>query len=282
VPQNTADFDIPKPLDTDKPPGIEEAVGPGFDRIDELFGAIDLSQLVADDKGKDDGKLLIVKDGAVAYKAMKGDGTIDEEGVLAIGAKKILTAMLADLGVTTAKLDNESVAVAKLAKALKGGVEDAKVRIHGPAVLVQRATAQEVKNKTWTAVSFSSSAFDTDAAWSAGAPTKLVAPLDGIYIATGFWAMKGNETGARVAGIFKTEIGAGGEILAELSVDGHKAEIEGDEGGNGLVVTSIPVKLKAGEVVLLGAYQNSGGALNLLAGDGIHSIKFGMHWVRPF
>ncbi len=53
-------------------------------------------------------QLLIVQStGAVAYKAMKGDATLAEDGTLTIGAKKVLESMLADAVV--AKLSDERV-----------------------------------------------------------------------------------------------------------------------------------------------------------------------------
>ena len=195
------------------------------------------------------------------------------------GFTKIKETVNGKLG--SVNLEAEAVEASKLASALKGGVENVKVRIHGPAALVQRTSKQSIANKTWTAVSFSSAVFDTNSAWAEASPTQLKAPIDGIYVATGMYAVQGNGSGARIIGIFKTEVSTG-EVLGELSVDGRAAEVEGDEGGNGLTLTTYPFKLKEGEVVKLGAWQSSGGALNLLAGDGIHSIKFGMHWVRPF
>jgi Phage Tail Collar Domain len=116
VPENTAEFDIPKPLDADSPPSLETSVGPAFDRIDELFAAIDLSQLVV--PGSSDGKILIVKDGAAAYKAMSGDGTIDEDGVFQIGAGAVGTPELASKAATTAKIDDGAITEANLAAAI--------------------------------------------------------------------------------------------------------------------------------------------------------------------
>lgn len=207
-------------------------------------------------------------------------------GPLAVSASKIAkeaveTEKIKGEGVTTAKLANAATTSAKLSSELKGGVEDNKVRIHGPVVRVQRTTLQNVTNEVWTAVSFDNSEFDTDAAWSAGTPTKLIAPIDGIYIATGLFVWHFSESGYRVIAVFKETVELG-EVLGELSDKGAPAVLTGDKGGNGMVLTTVPFKLKAGEGVVLGAWQSSGGTLELLAGDGIHHIKFGMHWVRPF
>lgn len=114
MPENTDDFDIPKPLDADKPPSIETAVGPGFDRIDELLGAVGLGQLVVPGGTGDDGKIVIVNDGAAAYRAMKGDATIAEDGTLQLGAGVVGTNELAAKAATTAKIDDEAITPDKI------------------------------------------------------------------------------------------------------------------------------------------------------------------------
>lgn len=115
MPENTVPFNIEKPLVGDVA-NIETATHPALDRINELFGAINLSQLVV--PGSSDGKLLIVKDGAAAYKAMSGDGTIDEDGNFQLGSKVVGTSELGDKAVTGAKVDDETITLGKLVKAL--------------------------------------------------------------------------------------------------------------------------------------------------------------------
>jgi hypothetical protein len=95
MPGETAKFKVPYAKETDKPPSVPTITKAMADRLETLFGAVDLSQLVTGGEAND-GKLLIVKDGVAALKAMSGDATITEEGVLSIGAKKILAAMIAD------------------------------------------------------------------------------------------------------------------------------------------------------------------------------------------
>lgn len=118
-----APHELPYNLQGDKPPSLEAITKPLAERVHERLDAIDLSQLEVPGGTADDGKLVIVKDGAAAYSAMKGDATIAEDGTLSIGVKKIITEMLADLGVTTAKMANNSVTLAKIAEAL--GLTDA-------------------------------------------------------------------------------------------------------------------------------------------------------------
>lgn len=81
---------------------------------ESALNAINLSQLVADPGGADDGKLVIVKDGAAAYKAMSGDGTIDENGSFQLGSKVVGTTELGDKAVTAGKLDDGAVTAGKL------------------------------------------------------------------------------------------------------------------------------------------------------------------------
>jgi hypothetical protein len=114
--KTAAPHEIPYAIEADSPASAEEATKPMAERVHERLDAIDLSQLVV--PGSSDGKIVIVKDGAAAYKAMSGDATIDEDGKLAIGGKKIVTEMLVDLGVTTGKIANKAITLAKLAEAL--------------------------------------------------------------------------------------------------------------------------------------------------------------------
>lgn len=63
----------------------------------------------------DSGKLLIVGAGGVpAWKAMSGDATITNAGVISIGGEKVSTAMLAALCVTEAKIALEAIGTGTL------------------------------------------------------------------------------------------------------------------------------------------------------------------------
>lgn len=114
MPGETANFDIPYALGADKPPSVPTITKAMADRLEILLGAVDLSQLVADPEGADDGKLVIVKDGAAAYRAMSGDGTIDEDGNFQLGSKVVGTTELGDKAVTTGKVDDGAVTEGKL------------------------------------------------------------------------------------------------------------------------------------------------------------------------
>ncbi len=67
----------------------------------------------------DEGKLLIVQNtGAPAFKALSGDVTVDKDGKVTIGKGTVGTEELADLGVTTGKVNNKAITLVKLAEAL--------------------------------------------------------------------------------------------------------------------------------------------------------------------
>jgi hypothetical protein len=71
--------------------------------------AVDLSQLVVPGGTEDDGKLVIVKDGAAAYRAMSGDVSINKDGVTQIGNNKLATGMYQDGSVATAKVADAAI-----------------------------------------------------------------------------------------------------------------------------------------------------------------------------
>src|SRR5690349_13617822 len=100
----TADFEIPYFLDDDAPPNMATVTKAIADRLELLLAAVDLSQLVV--PAVSDGKLLIVKDGAAAYKAMSGDGTIDEDGNFQLGAGVVGTNEVGAKAITPAKVDD--------------------------------------------------------------------------------------------------------------------------------------------------------------------------------
>lgn len=89
--------------------------------VERELDAITLTQLAPGTAGE-----LIIVDGtgAATYKAMKGDGTIDDGGNFQLGDSVVGTAELADKAVTAAKIDNASVTSPK-AK-LTVGVKHAK------------------------------------------------------------------------------------------------------------------------------------------------------------
>jgi len=125
---------------------------------------------------------------------------------------------------------------------------------------VTRSTDQSISSGAWTAISFSSATWDDRPSslspqWSSGTPTRLTCRADGLYLITGHLSFAGNATGRRVARIFLNG-------STEIALQSHPASST-----NPVHLTfSVLRKLTAGNYIELGAFQDSGGALNVLTG----------------
>ena len=303
MPKETAIFDLPYPESTDAPDGAAQ-IQAAVERVEELLATIE--ELVLKEPAAGD---LIVVNGTKdpRYIAATGDVTNNSAGVFTIGAEKVATTMIKNLAVTAAKLAEEAVETAKIkglavteaklaalavtaAKLAANAVETAKIKdeavtrakldknIHH-AVEVVRETNQAIGNKEWVPLSYETERFDTGGCWAIGSPTKLVCVEPGIYYAAGTFGFAGSAVGQRIARIVKYVGGVPKESLAELLVPGQAA-IEAGFAGNAMGLASRPFTLEAGQYITMDAYQNSGGALNVM-GDATHKTEFGMVWLRP-
>ncbi|HEX5592013.1 MAG TPA: hypothetical protein VFX35_01555 [Solirubrobacterales bacterium] len=118
--KTAAPIEIPYNLQGDKPPNLEAITKPIAEAVRAYLLSIGTSQLVVPGKAVDKGKLLFVDNtGAAAFSAMKGDATLAGDGTLSIGKAKILTEMLADGVLTTAKMADGGVTRAKLSPFLQ-------------------------------------------------------------------------------------------------------------------------------------------------------------------
>ena len=131
-----------------------------------------------------------------------------------------------------------------------------------PGARVLREAAQSVADADYVAVSFPTVDFNVGGVFSAGTPTKLTAPISGVYV---------------VAGSVQWE--SGGPGWRQLEIDSDKA---GRVASSLIPVAatqyvysnvSTVVKLSAGESVALTANQVSGGALPF------SQASFAMNWV---
>lgn len=130
------------------------------------------------------------------------------------------------------------------------------------AARVSTANPTDVQTLTSTVfafVEFDTPTYDTTsgAMFSLSQPTRLVAPADGKYLITGQICFEQNATGQRVAQIFLN----GGDTIGEHRDDAVAAD-----------VTIMPVvaeyDLVEGDYVELYVMQDSGGDLDVIAGDG--------------
>lgn len=121
-----------------------------------------------------------------------------------------------------------------------------------PRCRMRRTTNLSVANATPTAVPLDTADVDTDSIWVSGTPSRLIAPVDGLYLAGGGGQFAVNATGARMVYLQKS----GGTILAMFHGIGNGTWYVG-----GAVNT--PVVMSAGDYIEMYVYQTSGGALNL-------------------
>lgn len=83
-----------------------------------------------------------------------------------------------------------------------------------PTCRVRRATSQSIPNNAATPISFSAEDWDTANMWAAGDPTKLYAPVAGIYLATFSASYAVNAAGVRQLYIIDNAGGIGGLLNA--------------------------------------------------------------------
>ncbi len=127
MPAETAAHKLPYPVGSDSPPDVPAHMQALASAVDTKLGAIDASSQIAVPGGAGDaGKLLVVQNtGALAYKAMGGDATIDKDGNLQLGAGVVGATELASSAVETGKIKDSAVTAAKLAS---NSVETGKIK----------------------------------------------------------------------------------------------------------------------------------------------------------
>jgi len=125
------------------------------------------------------------------------------------------------------------------------------------AARVIRTSVQSIPNSTWTAIGFSQATFDDrpsglSAHWSSGTPTRLTCQVAGVYIISGHISFSANSTGRRVVRILRN----GTTQIALSSVNATSTQIVH-------ISLSALLKLSVGDYIELGAYQDSGGVLDI-------------------
>ena len=124
-----------------------------------------------------------------------------------------------------------------------------------PMSRVTRATNQSIPNNTNTAVSFSSSVFDTDTMWSGANPTRLTINTAGLYMfgVNGIMVLSGvgiREYSFRVNGL--TTIDFTDKLQPDPTYFSY----------------NYPYELQASDYIEIMIRQTSGAPLDLLAGGG--------------
>jgi hypothetical protein len=191
-------------------------------------------------------------------------GTKVKDGTLT-GAK------IADASVTGAKLADASVTGAKIADT---SVDAAKVGTI-PGARVRRTAAQSVANNATLVVSYDAVDFNVGGVYTAAQPTRMTAPIAGRYliVATARW--QNNDQGRRTIAL---EVNGTAVQIARSNVSAY---FQG--GVNPLQpeqTAQAVYMLNAGDYVEVWAYQDSGGALNLLSAID-NGVTFSMQWLAP-
>lgn len=124
-----------------------------------------------------------------------------------------------------------------------------------PICKVLRDTDQVVTTATVTAMSFDTDVYGgANGFWTIGDPTKLYAPVSGIYLVVGTGGFEAHSTGGRQFWLRKN---GAGDYPCEVS---NKTR---DDGGQWHTTISATVDLQAGDYMEIYVYQNTGGNLNL-------------------
>lgn len=125
------------------------------------------------------------------------------------------------------------------------------------SVKVYKSSNQSIANATWTTLTFDTEGWDSDTFHDTATNNeRLTAPFDGIYLVTFAFQFASNSTGKRGA-------------LIELNGSSATDKYLVYENANSSDITSIngcqTMSLSENDYIVLQAYQNSTGALNVLS-----------------
>jgi len=140
------------------------------------------------------------------------------------------------------------------------------------APTAERSTAQTLTTATQTKIEFDSVLYDSWNCWDLSPnPTRLTAPIDGIFMAIGTVAFQASASGHRALNILlnnTTEICRSDFPTVGNSIDTHTT------------VTSPSFKMAAGDYIELRGWQNSGSNLDILA-SGDHKPTLTLIYLGP-
>lgn len=118
---------------------------------------------------------------------------------------------------------------------------------------INKLTLQSIPNNTYTAIQFATETLDTDAYWSVGVPTRIIAPYRGVYLVTFYGGWDTNLTGYRTITIRKngSTTDEFGQIFAPVS------------GVSAIHEFATILYMNASEYFEVLVMQTSGGSLNV-------------------
>lgn len=136
-----------------------------------------------------------------------------------------------------------------------------------PAASVERTTTQSIGTGSATAVSFGAELFDHGGCWVIGSPTRLTAPVAGVYSVSAAVEFAANATGNRQVHIYTN-----GSEHSRITVPSVGAGLATRVSHNAIV------QLAAAEYVEVFVFQDSGGNLNITNGANMPNLAFA--WLR--
>lgn len=135
-----------------------------------------------------------------------------------------------------------------------------------PAVRIRKDSNQSIANGEYTVVSFDAKAFDTDSMHDIAINnSRITFNTPGKYLIVAQCDFDGNATGIRGAQIYLNSTSALSSILIPNNGASYTAS----------VFTQTLWAVSQNDYIEMKAFQNSGGALNVLLGSWIFAIKVG-------
>lgn len=130
--------------------------------------------------------------------------------------------------------------------------------LNTPFAQIYQNSAQSIANapaSPYPLVSFDTATFNNDGAWSSGANTRWTCQTGGTYRVSGQIAFSNNGTGVREA-----QLAVNASILQTFNASANSGV------ATQVIIPTFSMHFAVGDYITIGAYQNSGGALNLSAG----------------
>ncbi|MGE0512883.1 MAG: tail fiber domain-containing protein [Hyphomicrobiaceae bacterium] len=121
---------------------------------------------------------------------------------------------------------------------------------------VRRSSSLSLTSGSWTTVSWNTTDWDNGGMWSAGSPTRLTAPVSGIYLIDGTAAFDSLTSNSRWV-----RFSVNGNPTAEYC----NRTVDAVQGGYHFVNCDVVVKLDANDYVEMLVLQTQGSALNMLS-----------------
>lgn len=218
--KTAAPIEAPYYLSTDKPPDMAAVTKAMAERQHALLNGLALSNLAHGTAGQ----LIVVQStGAAAYKTMKGDATLAEDGTLTIAANAVGAAEITDGSVGTAELANGAVTSAKSKPTAGVAVAALPVTLSGSFQTVCSAKVTPVVASTIQLIGF----VRVD---SPPTLTNLLYAVDGAAESAQTFIKGGNGLGVIIANLSLTAAEHTIALQARRS-EGSGGTVEGSAGG---------------------------------------------------